>query len=39
MNIPMTKSNNCGCRLALAYAKWKDTAGNTYCHICYQRLL
>ena len=25
--------------LALAYAKWKDTAGNTYCHICYQRLL
>ena len=39
MNIPMTKCNTCGCRLALQYVRYKDTAGNPYCHICYTRLL
>lgn len=39
MNIPTTNCNTCGCRLALAHAKWKDTAGNSYCHICYTRLV
>jgi len=34
-----TACNTCGCRLALEYVRYKDTAGNPYCHICYQRLL
>ena len=29
----------CKCRLALAYVRYRDTAGNPYCHICYTRLL
>ena len=29
----------CKCRLALGYIRYRDTAGNPYCHICYTRLL
>ena len=39
MNLPMVRCNTCGWNLALKYAKYKDTAGNTYCFDCYQRLL
>ena len=31
--------NTCGCRLALDYVRYRDTAGNPYCHTCYQRLI
>ena len=34
-----TACNTCGCRLALEYVRFRDTAGNPYCHICYTRLL
>ena len=34
-----TACNTCGCRLALEYVRFRDTAGNAYCHICYTRLL
>jgi formylmethanofuran dehydrogenase subunit E len=39
MNIPTVRCNTCGCALALQYAKYKDTDGNTYCYVCYTRLL
>ena len=35
----MTSCSTCKCRLALAYVRYKDTAGNPYCHVCYTRLL
>ena len=31
--------NTCGCRLMFDYVRYKDTAGNPYCHICYERLI
>jgi len=34
-----TACNTCGCRLALEYVRYKDTAGNPYCWVCYTRLL
>jgi len=30
--------NQCRCRLALEYVKYKDTEGNPYCQICYVRI-
>ena len=33
------KCNMCGCSLAIAYVRYKDTAGNPYCQGCYSRLL
>jgi len=31
--------NTCRCRLAVKYVRYRDTAGNPYCQVCYQRLL
>ena len=36
---PTVYCNTCKCRLALNYVRYRDTAGNPYCMICYQRLL
>ena len=33
-----TACNTCKCKLFLNYVRYRDTAGNPYCHICYQRL-
>ena len=37
MNIVLC--NTCKCKLAYNYVRYRDTAGNPYCHICYTRLL
>ena len=37
--MEFTACNTCKCRLALNYVRYRDTAGNAYCHVCYQRLL
>ena len=39
MSLIQVACNTCGCRLALAYVRYKDTAGNPYCYVCYTRLL
>ena len=38
MSLIEVACNTCGCRLALAYVRYKDTNGSPYCHVCYTRL-
>jgi len=34
-----TACNTCKCKLFMNYVRYRDTAGNAYCHICYTRLM
>jgi len=30
--------NTCKCKLAFNYVRYRDTAGNPYCAVCYVRI-
>lgn len=34
-----TACHTCKCKLFMNYVRYKDTAGNPYCWVCYTRLM